>query len=68
VHLAVEVGRLLAWLGGRLGLDCFLLGCLLVFEGALGAFSRVVVDIGGLREVAEDLVRDDAVLRRVVRS
>ena len=37
-----------------------------MLEGALGAFSRFLVDVGGLREVAEDMVRYDAVLRGVV--
>lgn len=37
-------------------------------EGALGAFAGVVIDVGGLCEVAEKLVRDDAVAVGMVGS
>lgn len=70
VDLAVEVGprRLLGrrlLLRQPLLLPLFGRG-LLVLEGALGAFAGFVVDLGGLRELAEELVRDDAAARRVL--
>lgn len=69
VDLAVEVGPR-GLLGRRLLLRQPLLiplfgRGLLVLEGALGALAGFVVDVVGLRELAEELVRDDAVARRV---
>lgn len=63
VHFAVEVralGFFRSWLRLRQLLMGILPGCLLVSKSALGTLSSILVDVLGLREVAEDVVWDDA--------